>query len=406
MKSEISCSPYFTILAKPTGRCNLDCVFCYQNANNMPRGPRLSSEVLEILIQRVCEHPSPVLNLEWIGGEALIVGIDFYRRSEDLINKFRRDGTSITCPIQTNGTLLNAGWVDFLGANPRYRLSIGFEIIKPLQNSLRLGHGVFSDSYTIVANNLLMLREAGIPFGVLSLIELETLEIPPEEWLEAVVGHGIRKIGLQLSYQQIYSGDLAKVQRYINWLDRLFAAQAEYNSNCPSEKRVTIRESYYLYNLIRQAGIRYGSCHNSPVVCSDFLISVGEDGRVYGYCDSFMGVREEEGEDYAVGSIMVEDFATILASPKMQKIRQALTTGREKCRPCSYFDLCRGGCGFFKRLGAGSISAGFGDPIESYCAINIALLSYVTDPELAGFILRSYDHLNNQAKLPGYFLAA
>ena len=372
----------------------------------MPRGPRMSKEVQEVLVRRVCEHPSPVLNLEWIGGEALTAGLDFFWRCEELIDRFQRSGTSITCPIQTNGTLLNADWIEFLRANPRYLLSIGFEIIKHLQNSLRLGHGVFSDSYTMVANNLLMLREAGIPFGVLSIIELETLDIPPKEWLEAVVAHGIRKIGLQLSYQQIYSGDLPKVQRYINWLDQLFVAQADYNSHCPSDKRLTIRESYYLYNLIRQAGVSYGSCHNSPGVCSDFLVSVGEDGRVFGYCDSFMGIREEDGENYSIGSIMSADFATILASPKMQKIRQALTTGREKCRSCSYFELCRGSCGFFKRLGAGSISAGFGDRIESYCAINIALLSYVADPELAGIIMRSYDHLNNQTRLPGYFMAA
>ena len=60
-----------------------------------------------------------------------------------------------------------------------------------------------------------------------------------------------------------------------------------------------------------------------------------------------------------------------------------------------------GGCGFFKRMCAGSISAGFGDQIDSYCAIKMALLSYVSDSNLAEIILRSYGHLNNNTRLPG-----
>ena len=222
-------------------------------------------------------------------------------------------------------------------------LSIGFEVIRHLQNSLRAGHGKFSDSYSLVSNNLHMLKDAEIPFGILSVIETETLKIPPREWLGAVVAHGIRKIGLQLSYHQVYTGGMATVQQYIKWLDQLFIEQAEYNSSCEIDKRLTIRESYYLYNMIRNANVRYGCCHHSSEVCSNFLVSVGEDGSVYGFCDSFMGVMEEDGEDYYLGSIESDDFLTILKSKNMDKIRRALTAGREKCRICSYFELCRGG---------------------------------------------------------------
>jgi len=404
MNEERSRPAYLTVLAKPTGRCNLNCTFCYQNANHMKRGARMSRKVLEKLVQRVCEYPSPTLNLQWIGGEALIAGVDFYRRCEELIRRHKRSGTRVTCPIQTNGTLLDPQWVDFFLANPRYLLSIGFEVFEHLQNSLRVGRGVYRETYARVAENLRMLQDAGIPFGTLSVIEKKTLEIPPQEWLGEVVAHGIRKIGLQLSYEQVYTGDLAMVQQYINWLDRLFLEQAKHNAACEKDSRLMIRESYYLYNMIRQTSVRYGCCHNSPELCSDFLVSVGEDGRVYGFCDSFMGIREADGEDYYLGSIMDADFTTLLASEKMEKIRRNLAEGREKCRPCSYFELCRGGCGFFKRMSTGTITAGFGDPIESYCAIKLALLSYATDPERANVILRSYDHLNNETKLPGYVI--
>ncbi len=397
-------APYFTVLAKPTGRCNLRCVFCYQNANHMLRGPRMSGDVQAALVRKVCEHPSESLSLQWIGGESLAVGVDFYKRCEELIQRHHRPGTYLTSPIQTNGTLLDHRWVEFLRECPRYALSISFEILEHLQNTLRAGGGAFTDSYTRVAENLRMLNEAGIPFGILTVIELDTLEVDPGEWLAAVVDHGIRQIGLQLSYGQVYSGDLEKVGRYVRWLDRLFLEQAEHNECCAPEDRVMIRESYYLYNLIRQAGVRFGCCHHSPALCTDFLVSVGEDGRVYGHCDSFMGIREEDGADYCIGSILESDFATVLRSPRMNAIRSALAEGREKCRPCSYFELCQGGCGFFKRMSSGSIATGFGDPIESYCAMKIGQLSYATDPRKAEIILRSYRGLNRKNQPQGYFI--
>lgn len=392
---------YLTVLAKPTGRCNLRCEFCYQNANNMPRGSRMRPEVQETLVRRVCEYPATSLGLDWIGGEALLAGIDFYERCEELIAKYQRPGTIITSPIQTNGTLLNEEWIDFFKANPRYSLSIGFEVFEHLQNSLRTGYGAFADSYSIVSNNLRMLNESKIPYGVLTVIEMETLEISPKEWLEAVVAHGIRQIGLQLSYKQIYGGDLAKVQKYVDWLDGLFLEQARHNETCSPEKRLMIRESYYLYNMLRGTEVNYSCCHHSPDICSDFMLSVGEDGRVYGHCDAFMGSRGEDGEYYYVGSIMEQSFGSILQSTKLREIRRKLAIGREKCRACSYYALCQGGCGFFKGTNLGSIAMGFGDPIDSYCAIKIAQLSYITEADRAKVIAQAYRYLNDRSILPG-----
>jgi hypothetical protein len=55
-------------------------------------------------------------------------------------------------------------------------------------------------------------------------------------------------------------------------------------------------------------------------------------------------------------------------------------------------------------MSGGSIAAGFGDPIESYCAIKIGLLSYVTNPRRAEIIIRSYSYLNDRPTLPGTFI--
>lgn len=363
----------------------------------MVRGARMQDVVLEKLVSRVCEITGQNVSLQWIGGESLAAGIEFYEKCEELISKKSRPGHYINSCIQTNGTLLSERWIKFFRDNPRFLLSVSFEILPHLQNSLRRGRGRFTDSYQPVAQNISLLNESGIPYGVLTVIERQTLEVAPRQWLDEVVRHGIRRIGLQLSYQNVYGGNLDLVSRYVEWLDELFEAQAEYNSSCTgSADVVLIRESFYLYELIRQATVRLGDCHHHEKLCSTFLVSVDDLGNVFGHCDAFLGVTDQDGQLYEVGNIFENSFEDIFASSAMIDISRQLSAGRDKCRSCSYFDLCQGGCGFFKSMQSGRIDAGFGDPIESYCATKIGLLRHVRDEERRNVILRAHRPLRGR----------
>jgi uncharacterized protein len=396
---------FFTVLAKPTGRCNLKCTFCYQDFNEMYRGGRMGPEVMETLVKRACEHPCANVSLQWIGGESLAVGPDFYRECEDLIQRYAPEDKYISCSIQTNGTLIDERWTEFLLTHPRYKLSISFEILPSLQNRLRPGRGRFVETYPWVSKGLQQLRAAGISFGVLTVIERETLDIEPAEWLQAVVDHGIHQIGLQLSYRNVYTGDLALVERYLDWLDELFECQAAYNMQCADPRDILIiRESLYLFNLIRRPKVQLGSCHHLRAVCTDFLVSVDDKGRVFGHCDSFMGSQRADGSHYEIGNIMESSFAEMIAGEAARSIKKQLIAGRLKCQSCSYFGLCRGGCGFFKAMQGGEISAGQGDSIESYCALTIGMLQHVTTAEKRKPILDSYRPLISQASQDFHFV--
>ena len=45
------------------------------------------------------------------------MGLDFFRRSIELQRQYARPGQSILNTLQTNGTLLNDEWAEFLKAN-------------------------------------------------------------------------------------------------------------------------------------------------------------------------------------------------------------------------------------------------------------------------------------------------
>ncbi|WP_162906501.1 radical SAM/SPASM domain-containing protein [Algihabitans albus] len=368
---------YLTVLAKPVSKCNLRCAFCYQSLNNADRMGVMPRSVMHKLTDRINEHSGSDVSLQWIGGETLLPGIGFFSEAEERVTS-----KTVDYAIQTNGTLFTNDWIEFFSKRSNYQLSISFEVFSHLQNGIRVGRGRFKDSYSILTEALSALNTAEIDYGILTVVEAETIQIDPAEWLDKVISHGIRRIGLQLSYDQVYSGDLTIVQRYLEWLDGLFTAQATHNQLVEDpRKRLLIRESFYLYNMITRPQRAVSCCHHTESPCTDYMVTVDQQGIAYAHCDSFMGVRSAEGTGYRSGSIMQNSFEELIASELAQTIREQLAAGRKKCEGCSYFNLCKGGCGFFKGRGGNRIDLGFGDDIDAYCAIKIGLFSFVIDAE-------------------------
>ena len=110
------------VLAKPTGSiCNLDCTYCFflsKEALYPDSRHRMSDEGLEAYIQQViASQRTPEVTIAWQGGEPTLMGLDFFRRSVELAHKHTRPGVTVQHTLQTNGTLLNDDWCEFLRAN-------------------------------------------------------------------------------------------------------------------------------------------------------------------------------------------------------------------------------------------------------------------------------------------------
>src|SRR5262245_50222702 len=158
----------FTNVIKPTHVCNLDCTYCY---NEDVRKPVMSEAVLARAIEETIRYGSEVpgirdIDFIWHGGEPMAVGLDFYRRVVDLSS--RRSPVRIAHTIQTNGTLLDQKWADFLKANA-FRVSVSIDGPAQLHDQVRVdrkGRG----SHAKVMVGIEVLRENHIPFGVCVVI--------------------------------------------------------------------------------------------------------------------------------------------------------------------------------------------------------------------------------------------
>lgn len=82
----------------------------------MPRGDqRMDEKTLEAFIrQYLGSHGAGTVSFAWQGGEPTLAGLDFFRRAVELQDRYRRSGQMIENTLQTNGTLLDDEWCQFL----------------------------------------------------------------------------------------------------------------------------------------------------------------------------------------------------------------------------------------------------------------------------------------------------
>jgi len=170
-------------MTKPIGPlCNLDCKYCFylEKEKLFPSNEnfRMSPEVLEEYIrQYISLQDVPEVSFAWQGGEPTLMGVKFFRQVVELQKK-HAGGKVISNALQTNGTLLDDEWCEFLSANG---FLVGLSIDGParLHDSYRVtkkGGG----SYEKVIGGLRLLKKHGTEFNTLTVVNKVNSQKPLE----------------------------------------------------------------------------------------------------------------------------------------------------------------------------------------------------------------------------------
>ena len=110
-------------MAKPIGPvCNLDCDYCYylskEELLSTDSSWRMSDEMLERFIRQYIEGQNyKEVIFSWQGGEPTLLGLDFFRRVIELEKRYAPPWMRCENDLQTNGTLLDDEWCEFLKEN-------------------------------------------------------------------------------------------------------------------------------------------------------------------------------------------------------------------------------------------------------------------------------------------------
>ena len=135
----------FHLLSKPTGAvCNLDCKYCFFLSKEMlyPGSRfRMADDMLETYIRQLLEsQPGPEIAVAWQGGEPTLMGLDFFKRSIELVERHRRPAQRVAYTLQTNGTKIDDAWAAFF-AEHKFLIGLSVDGPRHLHDMYRVDKG-------------------------------------------------------------------------------------------------------------------------------------------------------------------------------------------------------------------------------------------------------------------------
>jgi uncharacterized protein len=161
-------------MAKPYGPiCNLDCTYCYylEKEHLYPQSSRdfrMRDDVLDNYVRQYIEtHPSDSIQFAWQGGEPTLLGVGFFERAIELQKRYA-NGKKIENALQTNGTLLDDKWGEFLSRN-RFLIGLSVDGPQELHDAYRVDKGG-QPTFARVMRGLEILKKHGVEFNTLTVI--------------------------------------------------------------------------------------------------------------------------------------------------------------------------------------------------------------------------------------------
>jgi len=179
------------LVVQPTPFCNIDCRYCY--LGDRTNKSVVATETLRNLFGQVFASgwANEGLSVVWHAGEPMVLPVAFYRDAFALIDGLKPAGLSVQHSFQTNGTLIDDAWCDFIAET---RIGVGVSVDGPQRlhdrnRVTRSGRGTFDRTIRGVR----LLRRHGVPFHVISVLTAESLAAP-EEMFDFYLAEGIEHV--------------------------------------------------------------------------------------------------------------------------------------------------------------------------------------------------------------------
>jgi uncharacterized protein len=347
----VRAGPLDLLVIQPTPFCNLDCSYCYLPDRQNKR--RISAATLDRLFARVFESDlvRAPFTVVWHAGEPLVLRPSFYREAAASAAAHNRTGVEIRHAVQTNATLIDQEWCDFLAEQ---HVSVGVsvdgpEFLNDRYRTTRRGGG----TYQRVMRGIAALRRNRIGFHVITVLTRDSLDYP-DELYAFYVEHGIDQVGFNIEEiegpnQRSSLAAPDAEARYREFLSRF------YDLVVRGRMPLHVREFDSGLAAIA-AGAREPPRLQETAPFA--IVSVDCDGNFSSFSPELLGLRSVEYGDFVLGNVHRDSFAAAAETPRFTAMEAAIAAGIDRCRArCAYFRLCGGGAPANKYFENGSFDS-------------------------------------------------
>jgi len=325
------------LVMQPTSFCNIDCRYCY--LPDRSRRIVMSDATLEATFREVLGSPlaGQRLLIVWSLGEPLSAPITFYQKAFALAEEAKQTSTTVLHHFQTNGTLINDEWCQFIEEH-RVGIAVSIDGPRELHNESRRtrgGGGTFDQAMC----GIRLLQEHHIDFGVISVVNARTLD-QPDLLFDFYEENGFTRVGLNVeeidgANKTSSLGCPGVEQRFRQFIRQVF-------------QRFRASDTVKYLREYRPDAVTALLDASAKPTASDpqrpGIVSVSVDGDFTLLGPELLGIKDAQGDELSLGDFRRDSLASVLQSEKFLRQSSEVDEGVAACkRSCRYFAVCGGG---------------------------------------------------------------
>lgn len=324
------------MLKPASSACNLRCKYCFYADVSAARAVHSYGLMGRDTVRQVLSNIfadlvlGDHLTLAFQGGEPTLAGLDFFRHVTSTVSELTAPGITISYALQTNGTLLDDQWCDFLKRND-FLVGLSMDGPAAYHDANRIdaaGNGTFHS----VLEAKRCLDKWGVAYNVLMTLTGSLARHPQQVW-RFILEQGLEFVqftpclGAFGAENDPYA---LTPQRYAAFYTAMFD---KWDAHYRSGHYVSIKLFDDLVNLLA-----FGQCNACGLLgqCQRQII-VEADGSVYP-CDFYVL------DEYRAGDLSKQTLREVYEAPEMTKFLSRPRESLPLCAECPYRSICGGGC--------------------------------------------------------------
>lgn len=328
----------FQIFVKPVGACcNLNCSYCYYlGKRDLYKGLGsllMDEDVLEkYIISHIEATTNDLIMFSWHGGEPLLAGKAFYKKALEIQTRNRPAGKTILNGIQTNGTLIDEEWAQFI-AEENFIVGISLDGPEEFHNRHRRDNSR-GPTFTRVMHSFDLLMKHGVVPEILCVLSSFNSGSPLKiyDFFRSLSVNYLTFLPLVVRNTDSGTGtspDSVSAEAFGNFLIAVFDEWVEKDIG---KIKIQIFEeaARTAFDLEHTLCIFKKECGGVPVV--------EHNGDFYA-CDHYVN------REHFAGNINERSIAEMLDSPEQKEFgNKKLITLPRYCIECPVRSMCNGEC--------------------------------------------------------------
>ncbi len=336
-----------SVIFQLTDICVLSCKYCFARGAHKGDNPKVSETLLEKVITQAFETNHETVSFEWTGGEAFLMGIDFYKSIISLQQKYATK--PFTNCVQTSGYLLDKELIDYLISNG-FVISITIDGTKDVHNANRPAQNS-TGSFDRVMETRDYLEEKQGYCGFISTVTKNNLG-HEREILEFFSKLGINSFH---SNPYIYFDKNIVKDKKIALGNREYARYFITQFNAWYERGkvepIPLTVDYFIKGLSSKMSPTRTLCVFGGRCLTNF-ITITPNGDCY-TCPKFTG-----NTNMSLGNLhksSIKDLLDIDKNIRMNNLVHQRLEAINKCESahCRFAYLCNGGCPYYSFIASG-----------------------------------------------------